>query len=128
MNRATRVKVIGRSLQDVTIAWGKLQPFFGGADLIVSDEPVDRALEGRSALNSFVFAVLDSAADMEELKLLDGATDWLFVLCPASLMQTSLAEIAPMGVTVLPLEHAELALKSIESRTPNDVPSARKLS
>jgi hypothetical protein len=128
MNKTARATIVGRSLHDVTSAWGKLQPFFGGADLIVSGEPVERALEGPTAPDGVVFAVIESREDLEDLRLIDVAPDWLYVLCPASVMQVSLAAFTAMAVAVLPVEHADLALTNIDSRAPNPMPPARKLS
>ena len=127
MNRTASVKVIGRTLQDVTASWGQIQPFCGGADLIVSNDPIERGLEGPSEPEGFVFAIAETAADLDRLRELDVAPDWLFVLSPARVMQVSLA-VDHLAVAVIPLEHADMALSRIGLTKQHRAPSARKFS
>ena len=107
---ASRATIIGRSMHDIAAVWSRLQPFFHGADLIMTLDPAGRALEAPATSTAAVFVIVDRQSDIDELELLDVAPDWLLVLCPPDLMQISLAELKPLTVPVLSLEAAGLAV------------------
>ena len=114
MAGTSRATVIGRSMQDVATAWGTLQPFFGNADLIISERPAERAIVALHNVDACaVFVVLDVQADFERILHSDAATARLILLCRAGVMQRILPGLRPLPFPVLPLEDADLALSTI---------------
>jgi hypothetical protein len=112
MTGAPRVTVISRSLRASTAIWSGLRSFYTGADLVVSDDPVSRALEEPSDAETAVFALVDQAGDFEALGLLDEAPEWLVILCSPELLQRVQARLdyPAIAVPVLAVDEVHLAL------------------
>lgn len=128
MATTSRISIIGRSLVEIAAVWGTLQSFFTGADLIVSLDPVGRALEGPSEAQAAVILLIDSIRDANELESIGFAPEWLLVLCAPALLQVLRAELKTAGLPLLSIDEAPLALMGTTPlmHQPSGLPSSKE--
>jgi len=99
-----RVSIVGRSFPDIFRAWNALQNFWHGADLIVSSEPVRRAIDTPDRPPGSVFLVLSSVEDCEQVLEKAETLVNVAVVCPDELMQTCFAQPSDLQLSVLRLD------------------------
>jgi hypothetical protein len=112
-----RIAVVGRTITEVSTVWAGLQPCATSADLVVTEDVIDRALQAGASDASTVFMVLDQPSDLIELASMRSLPDWLAAVSTTELIQAYFPHLEDAAVRLLTLEDLSPAILQRSTRT-----------